>query len=194
MQRRSLLPQAAAVCVLFAAAAAAANAQKVYIDYDKTADLTKYKTFQIATTGQDDLSKVSPLAHQHLLDSLRQKLTAGGRFTEVQSDPDLYVTYHVTSKEETNVSTMGYGYGYGPGWGGGYYWGGGGWMGATTTVNTYTVGTLLFDIYDAKTKHAVWRGIASATVPSNPQKGIKKIDKAIDKLADKWQQMRTEGK
>jgi hypothetical protein len=193
MQRRASILAAAAICVLLVGAAAA-NAQKVYIDYDKQADLTKYKTFQMASTGQDDLSKISPLAHQHVLDSLRQKIAEGGRLTETQTDPDLYVTYHVTSKEETNVSTMGYGYGYGPGWGGGYYWGGGGWMGATTTVNTYTVGTLLFDVYDAKTKQAVWRGIASATVPSNPQKGIKKIDKAIDKLAAKWREMQATGK
>ena len=101
------------------AAAAAANAQKVYIDYDNQADLTKYKTFAMATAGQDDLSKTSPLAHQHILDSLRQKLTSSGKFTETKDNPDLYVTYHVTSKEETNVSTMptGYGYGYGAGLG-----------------------------------------------------------------------------
>jgi hypothetical protein len=193
MKRRTLVSAASAALTVWLGATAV-QAQKVYIDYDKQADLSKYKTFAMATTGQDDLSTVSPLAHQHIYDSLRQKIAAGGRLTETKTDPDLYVTYHVTSKEETNVSTTGYGYGYGPGWGGGYYWGGGGWMGATTTVNTYTVGTLLFDVYDAKTKQAVWRGIASATVPSNPQKGIKKIDKAIDKLAAKWQQMHAEGK
>ncbi len=193
MKRRMFTAVAAsALCLL--AGATAIQAQKVYIDYDKTADLSKYKTFALATTGQDDLSAASPLAHQHILDSLRQKIASNGKLTETKTEPDLYVTYHVTSKEETNVSTTGYGYGYGPGWGGGYYYGGGGWTGATTTVNTYTVGTLLFDIYDASTKKAVWRGIASATVPSNPQKGIKKIDSAIDKLAKKWQQMQAEGK
>jgi hypothetical protein len=181
-----------ALCLL--AGATAIQAQKVYIDYDKSADLTKYKTFALATTGQDDLSTASPLAHQHILDSLRQKIASNGRLKETETNPDLYVTYHVTTKEETNVSTTGYGYGYGPGWGGGYYYGGGGWTGATTTVNTYTVGTLLFDIYDASTKKAVWRGIATATVPSNPQKGIKKIDSAIDKLSKKWQEMQAEGK
>jgi hypothetical protein len=192
MQRRVSTFAIATMSLLFLAVTAA-NAQKVYIDYDKQADLSKYKTFAMASTGQDDLSQVSPLAHQHIYDKLRQVIAQGGRLTETKDNPDLYVTYHVTSKEETNVSTMGYGYGYGPGWGGGYYWGGGGWMGATTTVNTYTVGTLLFDVYDAKTKQAVWRGIASATVPSNPQKGIKKIDKAIDKLAAKWHEMRGAG-
>jgi hypothetical protein len=180
--------------ILLFVVAGAANAQKVYIDYDKSADLKSYKTFAMATTNQDDLSTVSPLAHQHVIEKLRSTIVAGGRLTETKDNPDLYVTYHVTSKDETSISTSGYGYGYGPGWGGGYYWGGGGWMGSTTTVNTYTVGTLLFDVYDAKTKQAVWRGIASATVPSNPQKGIKKIDKAIEKLAAKWHQMQAEGK
>ena len=190
-RRLSILVTAAIVLFVIAGAA---NAQKVYIDYDKQADLSKYKTFAMASTNQDTLEGVSPLAHQHVIDKLRQTIAQGGRLKESNTDPDLYVTYHVTSKEETNVSTMGYGYGYGPGWGGGYYWGGGGWMGSTTTVNTYTVGTLLFDVYDAETKQAVWRGIASATVPANPQKGIKKIDKAIDKLAAKWNQMLAEGK
>ena len=145
MKRRTFVSAAAASAICLLAGATAIQAQKVYIDYDKTADLTKYKTFALATTGQDDLSTASPLAHQHILDSLRQKIASNGRLTETKTNPDLYVTYHVTTKEETNVSTMGYGYGYGPGWGGGYYYGGGGWSGATTTVNTYTVGTLLFD-------------------------------------------------
>ena len=71
MQRRASILATAAICVLFVGAAAA-NAQKVYIDYDKQADLTKYKTFAMASTGQDDLSKISPLAHQHVLDKLRE--------------------------------------------------------------------------------------------------------------------------
>jgi hypothetical protein len=39
----------------------------------------------------------------------------------------------------------------------------------------------------------VWRGVASSVVPSNPQKGIKKIDKALDNLVKKWHDMRGKG-
>ena len=66
----------------------------------------------------------------------------------------------------------------------------GGWASATTTVDTYNVGTLVSDIWDAETKKAVWRGVASSVVPDDPQKGIKKIDAALDKLVKKWHEMR----
>jgi hypothetical protein len=172
--------------------AAAAGAQKAYVDYDKTADLAAYKTFAIAEQqGEESLAQRSPLAHQHLVDGIRKRILAGGRLTESASDPDLYITYRVASKEEMSVNTTGYA--MGPGWGGGYYWGGGwgggAWGASTTTVNTYTVGTLMIDVWDAEAKRAVWRGVATGTVPENPQKGIKKIDKALDKLVAKWADM-----
>lgn len=166
-----------------------AAAQKVYIDYDHEAQLDKYKTFAFIPNPEGDLSQRSPLMHKRVLDALRAQI--GSNLTEAASNPDLAVTYHVTTKEETqlNTSSMG-GYGYGPGWGGGYYWGGSGWGSSTTTVSTYTIGTLVIDIYDVQQKRAIWRGTAQATVPDNPEKGAKKIDKAIEKLAEKWKSMR----
>jgi hypothetical protein len=176
-----------------AAIASVASAQKVYIDFDKTANLSSYKTFTIVEPqGEDSLAQRSPLAHQHLIEGIRKRIAAGGKLTESKTNPDLAVTYHVSSKEEANVSTTGYA--MGPGWGGGYYWAGGGWGTSTTTVNTYTVGTLVIDIYDVAAKRAVWRGVATSTVPDNPEKGRKKIDKALDKLVSKWQDMRAKGK
>jgi len=184
------------VAITFGAAvliAAAAGAQKAYIDYDHTANLSSYKTFAIAEPkGENSLAERSPLAHQHILAELKKRILAAGNLKESTTDPDLYVTYSVASKEEMSMSTSGYA--MGPGWGGGYYWAGGGWGSTTTTVNTYTIGTIVVDIWDAKAKRAVWRGVASDTVPENPQKGIKKIDKALDKLVKKWQTMRAEGK
>ncbi|PYR70842.1 MAG: hypothetical protein DMF87_17325 [Acidobacteria bacterium] len=46
------------------------------------------------------------------------------------------------------------GFGYGAWWGGGSY---------TTSVHTYVQGTLIVDLYDAKTKKMVWRGTATGT-------------------------------
>ena len=37
----------------------------------------------------------------------------------------------------------------------------GGFGQATTTSDTYTVGTLVVDLFDAKTKNLVWRGVSS---------------------------------
>ena len=60
----------------------------------------------------------------------------------------------------------------------------------TTTVSTYTQGTLIIDIWDAKTNKLLWRGSAEAVVPSNPGKQEALIYKAIDKMATRWDRMR----
>jgi hypothetical protein len=62
------------------------------------------------------------------------------------------------------------------------------------TVDTYTMGTLVIDAWDAKQKRAVWRGVATGTVPADLQKVEKKVDIALDRLMKKWESMRAEGK
>jgi len=63
---------------------------------------------------------------------------------------------------------------------------GGGFGSATTTVNTYEEGTLIVDLFDAKTQEAVWRGTATQDLSSNPEKQSKNIDKAVQKLFSKF--------
>jgi hypothetical protein len=53
---------------------------------------------------------------------------------------------------------------------------------ATTHVNTYTVGTLVVDLFDTSTKRVIWRGWATDVLPDNPSKETKKLDKEIEKL------------
>jgi hypothetical protein len=73
-----------------------------------------------------------------------------------------------------------------------FYDGMGGWrrggLGneATTTVQNYKVGTLVLDMYDAKTKQLVWRGTASDTLSNNPQHNEKDLDKAVEKMLKKF--------
>ena len=72
---------------------------------------------------------------------------------------------------------------------GGYYgrpgWGGG--MGTTqTTVSSVTRGTLMVDIIDARAKRLIFRGTATDTMSDNPQKNEKKINKAVEKIFNKY--------
>ena len=72
-----------------------------------------------------------------------------------------------------------------PGGYGGYGWGGWGGMGmgsASTTVSEYTVGTLVVDIYAAKSKALIWRGVATDELKAKPEKREKQLTKATDKL------------
>ena len=85
-------------------------------------------------------------------------------------DGDVAVVAHVATQQQQSLDTMYSGPRYG-GWGWGPGWYGGMGMGsATTRVRTYTVGTLVVDLFDTRTKQAIWRGTASDTVPDDPQK------------------------
>jgi hypothetical protein len=53
---------------------------------------------------------------------------------------------------------------------------------ATTTTSEYTVGTLVVDIFDAKSKQLVFRGAAQDELSDKPEKNVKKLDKAANKM------------
>lgn len=169
-------------------------AQKVYVDYDRSALNNDYKTFAWAKTPETSLQKESPLMHSRIKNAIEHFL-AEGNLIEDTENPDLYVTYHTSSTEEVQLNTTSMGYGYGGGWGWDPYWGGmgmgmGGMGSSTTTSRTYERGSLIIDLYDAKKKEAIWRGTAQAVVKQNPQKASKQIEKAISKIVKKYQQMR----
>ena len=178
--------RALGIAMLALVAALPAAAQDVNIDYAHEYDFSKVKTFQYV----DAESGIAPneLMHTRIVDAIKAKLTAGG-LREVSENPDIVVTYHLSSKENTvyNTTSMGYG-GYGGYWGGwrGY---GGGMASATTTASTYTEGTLIIDAYDALQKKLVWRGSGTVTVKDDPEKRTKQLDKILTKLGDKWKKI-----
>jgi len=49
-----------------------------------------------------------------------------------------------------------------------------------------TVGTLVVDIFGARTKRAVWHGSATDAVTGDPERDAKKIRKAITKLLERF--------
>ena len=53
---------------------------------------------------------------------------------------------------------------------------------AQTTVQEYKVGTLVVDIFDAKSKALVFRGTASDELSDKPDKNTKKVEKATAKM------------
>jgi len=170
-------------------AVAPAAAQKVYVDYDEQADFDKYKTFAWADTSEVSLKDSSPLMDSRIKNAIEYRITKGG-MVEDTKNPDLYVTYYTEEKEEVRIHTTSYGYGYGGGWYRDPYWGGMGMGMSSSQVYTYPVGTLIVDIWDAKTKQAVWRGTAEGTIPAKPEKQAQLIDKMLEKMVKKWQKMK----
>jgi hypothetical protein len=160
--------------------------QEAYVDFDKEADFESYQTF-IWVKSDEDLSESSPLWHDRVRNGITSRMVDGD-MTELSGDavPDVYVTYYASEKQVTRVVTDHMGYGYG----GSYYRRGGGMnMGMTTSTSreiTYDKGTLVIDIWDAKSEKLVWRGSTTDTISDNPKKMEKRLNKMLDKLIKVW--------
>ena len=167
------------------------GAQKVYVDFDDTIDFSQYKTFAFRDSAED-LRDSNQLGHTRVQNAIRRQMTGGDLgATAVLEDPDLWVTYHTSEKDEIRVNQTTVGMGYGSGWYGsrwryGGYWGSPYGGSYTTSVSTYTKGTLVIDIWDAKREQMVWRGIATDVLPSSPSKRQKLLDKVLNEMSKKY--------
>jgi len=179
--------------LLLLALAAPCLAQKVYIDYDRAVEFDEFETFQWYASEETSVQETDPLVHARIVEAIRAQLAEGG-MSEVDSDPDLHVTYHTNEKEEMSLDTTRFGYDYASTFHWDPYWNHGPSMGtADTHVSTFSRGTLVIDFWDPKTGKLVWRGTAVAVVKENPEKAEKQVQKAIKKIARKWDQMVEEG-
>jgi hypothetical protein len=180
--------------LVFAVVATPSLAQKITIDYAHDFDFDKVKSFAYVDTP--DSNAGNPLTDGRLKSAIIRELKDGG-LQEVDSDADLYITYHVATKDNTvfNTTTFGYG-GWGPGWGGYGRWGYGGGMGSsTTTATTYTDGTLIIDAYEPSDKKMVWRGTGTVTLKEKPEKQAQQVDKILTKMGNKWDKiLKNQGK
>src|SRR3989449_11651544 len=143
-------------------------AQHVKTDYDHSANFGQYKTYSWEKVQTKD-----PLMVDRIKDAVNAALTAKG-WTQVDSGGDVsVVAMEITHNQET-LNT------FYDGFGGGWRWGGFG--DATTTTETYKVGSLVVDLFDAKTKNLIWRGSSSDTLSNNADKNTKNLDKGAQKM------------
>ena len=167
-----LRSQAAKVLLVGLLAAPGALAQKVTVEFDQSADFSKYKTFAVRD-GQ--LNSKNPLLNSDLVKKriegdIERYLTAKG-LTEVSSGPsDLNVRYHFGAARKSEIET------YPVGWYG---------MGTRVVRVPYSEGTLIIDLRDPATKSLVWRGI-STEEKSDANKIEGKLDDMVRKSLDKY--------
>jgi hypothetical protein len=127
------------------------------------------------------------MMHDRIQAMIKKELKEGG-LREVTENPDVFVTYHVTTADKKSYTTSSYGYGgYWGGWGGyGRYGYGPSMTSSTTREYEYTEGTLIIDAYDAAEKKMIWRGTGTVTVKDNPEKRVKQVEKIFNKLGKRW--------
>lgn len=164
LERTILLPLG-----LFFALASSTSAKDVKTDYNRNANFERFRTYSWQTVRTQD-----PLWRDRIMVSVDSAL-AGKGWTRVESGGDIAVVAIEMTKNERTLNT------FYNNLGGGWRWGGG-FGTSTTTVDTYTVGTLVVDLFDASTKDIIWRGFATDTFSNNSDKNIKAVDRSVQKM------------
>ena len=148
-------------------------AQQVKTDYDRSANFGQYKTY-----SWEQVKTKDPLWVDRIKTSVNAALAAKG-WTQVDSGGDVSIVAMEITQDQQTLNTFYDGFGGGWGW---RRFGGGGFGDATTTTETYKVGTLVVDLFDTKSKQLIWRGSSSDTLSNNSNKNIQNLDKGVEKL------------
>lgn len=162
------------ICTLFfLILMGSAFAQKVQTDFDHQANFSQYKTY-----SWQEIKPANSLWDARIKSAVDAQLAAKG-WTQVDSGGDVALVAIKTSQTQRTLQTFYDGVGGGWGW---RRFGGGGFGDATTTEQDYKVGTLVVDLYDAKTKQLIWRGSAQDTVSDKATQNEKNLDKGVAKM------------
>jgi hypothetical protein len=149
----------------------ASFAQQVKTDYDRAANFSQYKTYSWEKVQTPD-----PLWVDRIKAAVNEALAAKG-WIQMESGGDISIIAMEINQNHQTLNT------YYDDFGGGWRWRGfGGFGESTTTSQTYTVGTLVVDLFDAKTKTLVWRGVSSGMLSDKSDKNIKDLNKGVQKM------------
>ena len=154
----------------------------VVTDYSEEADFSKFKTFQYKESTMT-LADTFPLAHRRVVNAIRGEMIAAG-LTEVDSEPDVYMTYYGEENENIIIMTTGREYDTPGNWhrtnsASRRVRGAGSLHQSTTQEVTIREGNILIDMWETKNKELVWRAEISDTISSNPDRNTANIKNGI---------------
>ena len=157
-----------ALCaMLLCIASAVALGQTVSVNYNKSQDFTQYHSYIWASNNANQIQN-SILAQQAQSDVNSALQGKGLQLVGEAQNPDLIVLVSGGLQQQTSYQA----------------WGmrgiGGGMGGISPEQNV--VGTLIVDVYDAKGKTLLWRGMAQNTLSSNGSKNSQMVSKAVVKM------------
>ncbi len=133
-------------------------------DFDVEADFSQYQNYQWKSKTHKNNAITDNSLLEKRIQSLANEQLSFQNLNLVTSNPDFYLTYHISTRERIDVRDYGYGYWrpyrYGP----------------STDIYQYTEGTLIVDMIDAKSNKLVWRGWTSRVInqPSLPEPLLEK--------------------
>jgi hypothetical protein len=146
-------------------------AQQVQTDFDHRADFSQYKTY-----SWEQIKPANSLWTSRIKNAVDNQLAAKG-WTSAEQGADVAIMAMETTQTQRTLDTF---YdGFGGGWGWRRF---GGFGDSTTTEHDYKVGTLVVDMYDAKSKQLIWRGSLEDMLSDKAANNEKNLDKGVEKM------------
>ena len=164
------------VLLLSCLLAACASGPAVHTDRDPAVSFAAYRTYG----WKQEPAISNPLLKQRIVAAIDAELAGKGWRLVPQTEADVVLVGNVSARDEQTIDAF-----YdGPGWTG---WNWRREMYASgalqrVEVHTYKVGTLVLDLFDAKTQRAVWRATAEGTVPSSQERINENAMKAVREM------------
>jgi hypothetical protein len=143
------------------------SALKIATDCDPAAHFDTYRTYK----WTDGTPSPDTVGEQHVHNMVDARLAAKA-FTQIDSNPDVYVSTHVITQQPKELVASG----FAP-----WRFGGG-----TVSVDTYVNGTLVVDLYDAQTRRMVWRGVGIGAASDKASKNTEKIERVLTPMYDRY--------
>lgn len=143
-----------------------ALAANIKTDYDHSADFSRYRTYSWikVDTGNS-------LWSDRIVRDVDAQLAAKG-LTKVASGGDLSISGFGSTHNQQSLET------FYNGFGGGWFWRGLGGDATTEVINT-PVGSRVVDVFDAQTKHLLWRATSTETLSGDPEKNEEKLEHEV---------------
>ena len=169
---RSSVLRAVSILILGLLGAHLTGAQKVTMEFDRTADFSNYKTFAIrdGRLNSPNPALSSPLVKKQIEADIQNDLTAKGLTMVTGGPADLNIRYTFGAVRRSEVEA------YPAGWYG---------LGTRYVRVPYAEGTLVIDLRDPTTRSLVWRAIATEE-KSDAAKIEGKLDSMVKKSIDKY--------
>jgi hypothetical protein len=157
-----------ALCAMLACiASTVAVGQTVSVNYNHSQDFSQYHTYIWASNNANQIQN-SILAQQAQSDINTALQGKGLQLVGEAQNPDLIILASGGLQQQTSYQA----------------WGmrgiGGGMGGITPQQNV--AGTLIVDVYDAKNKTLLWRGVGQNTLSTNGSKNAQMVSKAVQKM------------
>jgi hypothetical protein len=175
MHRITAILLSAAAALSLSLLPACSTAPTLATNADPQVNFAAYHTFQLAPTRAPDRPEFTPELIRQVNEATSAAFTQRG-LTAAADNPDVIILVHGAIEERVDITDWGFNYGRFHRWG----WG----DNNRYELNQYREGTLLIDVFDAKTKNLVWRGSAVGQVPGPPD--INRIRSAINDIVNRF--------